>query len=1242
MNEREPHAQLAPSAATASSESSFDALVAAEIGDATPTSSATGSTVRRSSARTTAVVIDDDTIEGRDDGRAWLGCPPRDIFGLALSGGGIRSATFNLGLLQALDELGLLRVFDYLSTVSGGGYIGSFWSAWRKRQSGAQPGEFPRPRDDTPGSEPPAIRHLREFSNFLSPRLSALSYDTGRIFVALVSGTIPALLAALSLILLVVATWLIFARVMFAWQLQGSTVTAAWETPWASLLQRHGLTIGVWTFAVLTLAGFVVWEVVWRRREHAEGLGWYLLASVVGLAASAGFWWWWITSDARPLSPYATVGDLLPFSRQKLSLGSYVALLAPAAAWMFGVLVMVFLRWITSLAVTSYVWRARRNAFDRVTSRLLFAATSWTTIALLWIGGAWLWLYVSSLGASEAGALSGLAATGTALAGVFAKVQQILSRRPNKQSGVNIASRLAPVLPQLLAYATLATMVLGVMMLCCGLGASGKLWAGVTAALIVTALMLLFFNPNEVGLHAFYRARLARAYLGASNAAGGRRAEEQPRDDFHMDEMADGAPTHLVCCTANDLASKDPVANLNRGAVSAVLSRVGFSVGDEWASWRSGAQVPTLASAITASGAAFNSHMGSKSVELGPAVTFLMTAFNLRLGLWWTHPKRMRDGAGLERFFHGLAFYHELLGLSSAQGRRVLLSDGGHFENMALYELIRRHCRFIVSSDCGADPDVAFDDFGNLVRRVREDFGVEIVIDLSPLRPGEDGTARQAMVAGDIHYPEGDTGVLLLFKPTLVGTEPADIRQYKRRNADFPHETTGDQFYDEAQWESYRRLGAYAASNAFRAIRRELRDEQHAAESLPAEERADAIRAWGARVFARARRQWLPMPEEYVQRLNELVARASELDALLHESDCGTVLVQVYKEIDELDRMARVDGATSSHSLPSVVTPASSNGSPMVLDQKTLATSLHAIRRALLFMEDVYLSEDLEANYNHPMYLGLTNYFARWAYAPLFRMWWPLLKTLYVQRFTSFLETQFRLVGIDSALYDASTGRKERIIVDLTEGAEGFAAQCWRLQDGRMPSSEQESFLSYRLRMHYRPSPGAEQRAYLVQGGQLLVWKRDDLVVWNAREFYVPPGLWGVGIGEDFLQRLADGEGIDPSVTHLLVRIPNRRTGTAANRKEGADLTQLYRSAGFLEVTPPAGKRSLLVHMGEHAAPIDLSQFVFGERDGDESRWLVRCIRGRCAATAPHGYGGAVGATYIPGDARRLQVDTQR
>src|SRR5437762_2547407 len=99
---------------------------------------------------------------------------------LCISGGGIRSATFGLGILQGLARCGLLEKFHYLSTVSGGGYIGSWLSAWIRNHPNGIRGvveDLKRRPDSTLHPEPQPVRHLREFSNYLAPRTSLTSVD---------------------------------------------------------------------------------------------------------------------------------------------------------------------------------------------------------------------------------------------------------------------------------------------------------------------------------------------------------------------------------------------------------------------------------------------------------------------------------------------------------------------------------------------------------------------------------------------------------------------------------------------------------------------------------------------------------------------------------------------------------------------------------------------------------------------------------------------------------------------------------------------------------------------------------------------------------------------------------------------------------------------------------------------------------------------------------------------------------
>ncbi len=1132
---------------------------------------------RRKSTESQRKSIHDSAPREEGAGLSWHEHPDDDIVGLSLSGGGIRSATFNLGLLQGLSELKLLDTLDYLSTASGGGYIGGFWSAWRARPRATKTAPSDpfstEPLADRPEST--EVRHLREFSNFLNPRLGLLSYDTGRLAATVFSSTIPALAAAIALIVLAFGAWQ-----LAAYGILGRPAVAA-SGEWQSLLVLTTLSAGVLAFQ----------ELVWIRRGESW-TWWFAAAWGLGVAVLVVFWWFGFLHIHAHLR-----GSLVEGSE---SANSWLLLLLPAGAWMSNALVLVVLRLFVARTGMRQL-RVARGALDRIIIRFIALTGIWTVFAGLWITGAAL-LY---LGLGNSGLrLTGFAGLTAALGAAFGVLHRFFSQATGRRFGGRLATMIKPRLPQLFAYAALTGLMLTVV--------AGMWWVRSTpildahlplgiertylpyvAALIVTVVTLAFFNPNEIGLHGFYRSRLARAYLGASTPKGHRQTEERAEDDLPLDQLTRQRPLHLICCAANDLAaSADHLGNLHRGATSAVLSPVGFSVGGDWVAWTPGdPQIPTLASAMTASGAAFNSQMGSKSMEFGPAVTFLMAALNLRLGLWLPHPLNFL--AKRYRAFAGSQFYSDLFGQSRASGPHVHLSDGGHFENMALYELIRRHCRYVIASDCGADADIAFDDLGNVVRRVREDFGVEIEIDLSPLRPDASGFARQAMVSGDVRYPNGDMGVLLVFKPTLTGTEPADVLQYHQRNDAFPHESTGDQFYDEAQWESYRRLGLHCARAAFRDVIAFVGDAQTARSrvSAAAGDPHLAARRWVSRVFARARMQWQPVPAGLESRLTNIVDRAAQLDTLLQQKDCGRVLREVYKEVDELDRLAKQRGRSAAGDS---TVPDSEESTPAELTPDELRTSLYAIRRALLFMEQVHLTEDLGRRATHARYLGIMNYFARWAYAPLFRMWWPMLKSLYAHDFTRFLELQFRLPTIAG-----TPGAEEHVLTDITPESQGFAMHCWRLHGLPQPRSESdERFISFSLAMHYRG-----EAAYRIQAAQLLFRRAGNAAVWDAEHFFVPPGLWGVGIGGHFLSCLtsgldkefADGRSLS-GVERLFVRISAPTHLNQAKRKEIADLTQLYRDAGFTE---------------ERARRVDEHTLVLSPGDRDEVMVSLEIAPGR-------------------------------
>jgi len=161
-------------------------------------------------------------------------------------------------------------------------------------------------------------------------------------------------------------------------------------------------------------------------------------------------------------------------------------------------------------------------------------------------------------------------------------------------------------------------------------------------------------------------------------------------------------------------------------------------------------------------------------------------------------------------------FVDEAFGLTNDTNTWVYLSDGGHFENLALYEMVLRRCKVIIVSDAGADPEYTYQDLGNAVRKIRIDMGIAIEfrrpMPMSPTRMATAEFSGHHAAIADIRYRACDgaeDGILVYLKPSLSGDEPADVHHYAAENNGFPHQTTADQFFNESQFESYRRLGLH-------------------------------------------------------------------------------------------------------------------------------------------------------------------------------------------------------------------------------------------------------------------------------------------------------------------------------------------------------------------------------------------------------------------------------------------------
>jgi len=372
------------------------------------------------------------------------------------------------------------------------------------------------------------------------------------------------------------------------------------------------------------------------------------------------------------------------------------------------------------------------------------------------------------------------------------------------------------------------------------------------ALLAFSAFMGTIVNVNRFSLHGMYRNRLVRAYLGASRKA--RKPDPftgfDPLDNIPLaslwDEHAD-APTQrplpVYNAALNLLGGGEKLAWQQRKAESFSMSPLfvgNFHDGYRPARSYAGGAGLTLGTAVAVSGAAANPNMGYHS---SPTVTFLLTLFNARLGAWFGNPGYAGGGTfdapGPRWALRPLIA--ELVGQTTSASPYVNLSDGGHFDNLGLYEMVLRRCRYIFVSDAGQDTkdgSFSFEDLGNAVRKVRIDFGVPIdFTDRIRILPRDEQSSGLYCAAGRIRYSAVDgegaqDGVLFYIKPAVYAKGepvPYDVVSYARGSELFPHEPTADQWFDESQFESYRALGFHAVAQMCQGLVETATLEQFAA-----------------------------------------------------------------------------------------------------------------------------------------------------------------------------------------------------------------------------------------------------------------------------------------------------------------------------------------------------------------------------------------------------------------------------
>ncbi|QCI66852.1 hypothetical protein [Phreatobacter stygius] len=739
----------------------------------------------------------------------------RGLAGLALSGGGIRSAAFALGVVQGLhaqsrdQPLSTIERMDYLSTVSGGGYLGTAMTICMSERGG----RFPYGLTGQDAGETPETRHLRDNSRYLvrggigAVLAAFVVYMRGIVLSVLV--LLPILLAAAALLLFIApntswlaATW---------WVPDGLRPAVAGYRMPLSILILLGLA-ALWFVYVLLVSNIRIVSVA-RRRLIAEIATWVMVLACGLIVIEAHLAIMRAVFD----SPQAATGA-----------APSTATPQPLLTWLAG-----WISWLSPvvLAILPFVQKLGEKAASeavggygaklaKIGSRALLLFAAAIVPLMIWL--AMMLLFYWGVGVSECVAVPPATCDG---ARSYAHAPDWLSRLFDKSAG---------------AFSYQVAVLYGL-------------------AAIVFLVLWRLLNVNANSLHQLYRDRLGYAFLQRRATDGDgvpvEPAAMEPADEFLLSGINPGcAAYHLINAAVNVPGSR--FANQRGRNADFFLFSPRF-IGCEltgYAPTRAAERVVdglTIGTAMAISGAAAAPNMGMASIApLSPTLAFL----NVRLGRWVLNPRAIvalvgsgqatggpGSTSGWPRFPGPRYLLREAFaksgvgvrrpGATTADNSYLFLTDGGHIENLGVYGLLRRRCKLIIVVDAEADPDYQFPALVRLERFARIDFGVSIDMDwtaigarsrlvseackkgAAPTGPAEGPHAA----LGYIHYPvvPGDAnpqpGLLLYIKASLSGDENDYVTAYKAAHPVFPQESTADQFFSEEQFEVYRALGEHIA-----------------------------------------------------------------------------------------------------------------------------------------------------------------------------------------------------------------------------------------------------------------------------------------------------------------------------------------------------------------------------------------------------------------------------------------------
>ena len=695
-----------------------------------------------------------------------------NVVGLALSGGGIRSATVCLGVVTEFRRLGVFKYFDYLSTVSGGGWAGSAITAMYAAAKTSA-------KNVGPESWQSFYETFRARRNYLSA-------------ANLIRGVTVMVLGALSS----------FMALVFL--MHALTVTAFWFSTFSMI---NWLSFNNWA---LDADEYIrnrigpTWLYNAPRAQSLFELAWpvrllpaFLLFAVAGLVVAVLLKLLAKVSRSHSLNRFAEqsliiTGRLVVFLAVIIGAFQGRTLVTTAA---FGFITLMILnvfgqlnrkaRWLLAFAAAAFAW-----SID-------FIAPGWQMVERL--TSYWYYTLLQLMLLSD-------------------NALQFLTTQAYIQGIYNGVA--APELN--VADVTADSGITGLFVL---LGSGLAAW-------LAFFLSGYLFQRNRTGLHSFWRNQIDKAFLspfgnGVENAPLSQlqRADDSSVFDESDQNSSNSAPLHIVNASVNLPGSAE---NEWRHDGVARFEMSPYFTGGPATGWVETAAYGhriTLASAAAISAAAVNTQAGQK---IPRTFSWLLLLANVSLGVWLANP---RLGGDPRRFNRRLSFapldvLKELLGINSEEDSFVFVSDGGHGDNLGLVSLVERGCRLIVCVDAAADAGWQFSDLKYALSRLREGGWTIEIDDTAFLQPQVLEATTNLLVTDKpsrlfrLKNPsmnEAQTVVLLKSSMTeeTVKAFSAQSLQYAEGHRKFPQESTADQWLSEAQFDGYYTVGVTLAQHFY-------------------------------------------------------------------------------------------------------------------------------------------------------------------------------------------------------------------------------------------------------------------------------------------------------------------------------------------------------------------------------------------------------------------------------------------